>query len=224
MQQISGGLNLAGWDVSAAAGGTVLALIIFHDVITAAFPGSPTFSDENAQVRVHTTTCRMCSNQCKSSCTASLNKRGEHLEIMCVSNAAAQISQLCFFLPLLCSFNLPAVDSYILPVWTTCRMLPSAPRAHPTRPHPTLAAGSALLSWVHSPRYDCGMQSCDLASPSFCSCCYGMTIAAPSTCWFIHRFRSPAAEGLDCCVQQCCCHNLQPSNSCTLDVPYLPLT
>jgi hypothetical protein len=49
-QQISGALNLAGWDVSAAAGGTVLALIIFHDVITAAFPGSPTFSDENARV------------------------------------------------------------------------------------------------------------------------------------------------------------------------------
>jgi hypothetical protein len=49
-QQISGALNLAGWDVSAAAGGSVLALIIFHDLITSAFPGSPTFSDENAQV------------------------------------------------------------------------------------------------------------------------------------------------------------------------------
>jgi len=48
-QQISGGLNLAGWDVSAAAGGTVLALIIFHDAITSLFPGSPTFSDENAR-------------------------------------------------------------------------------------------------------------------------------------------------------------------------------
>jgi hypothetical protein len=49
-QQISGALNLAGWDVTAAAGGSVLALIIFHDVITSALPGSPTFSDENARV------------------------------------------------------------------------------------------------------------------------------------------------------------------------------
>jgi len=48
-QQISGGLNLAGWNVSAAAGGSVLALILFHDVITSLFPGSPTFSDENAR-------------------------------------------------------------------------------------------------------------------------------------------------------------------------------